>query len=27
MVHVVGFVKAVATGQRYEPGDSEKLEF
>jgi len=27
MVHVVGFVKAVATGQRYQPGENEKLEF
>ena len=25
MVHVVGFVKAVATGQRYEPGENEKI--
>jgi general stress protein 26 len=27
MVHVIGFVKAVATGQRYQPGENEKLEF
>jgi general stress protein 26 len=27
MVHVVGFVKAVTTGQRYQPGENEKLEF
>jgi len=26
MVHVVGFVKAVATGRRYEPGENEKLD-
>lgn len=27
MVHIVGFVKAVSTGQRYQPGENEKLEF
>jgi general stress protein 26 len=24
-VHLVGFTKAVATGERYEPGDNEKI--
>jgi general stress protein 26 len=24
-VHLVGFAKAVATGERYEPGDNEKI--
>jgi general stress protein 26 len=27
MVHIVGLVKAVSTGQRYHPGENEKLEF
>jgi general stress protein 26 len=27
MVHIVGLVKAVSTGQRYQPGENEKLEF
>jgi general stress protein 26 len=26
MVHLAGFVKAVVTGQRFEPGENEKLE-
>lgn len=26
VVHAVGFVKALAAGQRYEPGENEKLE-
>ena len=25
IVHLVGFVKAVATGQQYKPGDNEKI--
>ncbi len=25
VVHMVGFVKSVATGQRYEPGENEKI--
>lgn len=27
MVQLVGFVKAIATGQRYDPGENEKLNF
>jgi general stress protein 26 len=27
MVHIVGFVKAVSTGQPYQPGENEKLDF
>ncbi|CAA9537043.1 MAG: General stress protein [uncultured Thermomicrobiales bacterium] len=26
IVHAVGFVKAIATGKQYEPGDNEKLD-
>jgi general stress protein 26 len=26
MAHIVGFVKAIATGQSYEPGENEKLD-
>ena len=26
VMHAVGFVKAIATGQTYEPGENEKLE-
>ena len=26
MVHLVGFIKAAATGQRYEPGENRKLD-
>lgn len=26
MVHVVGFVKAILTGKRYEPGEHEKVD-
>lgn len=27
MMHILGFVKALATGQEYEPGENEKLNF
>ncbi len=26
MVHIAGFIKAVATGQRYQPGENEKID-
>ena len=26
VVHIVGFVKALATGQPYEPGANEKID-
>lgn len=26
MVHIAGFIKAMATGQRYQPGEHEKIE-
>ena len=27
LMHLVGFVKAVATGEEYEPGENEKIKF
>jgi hypothetical protein len=27
VIHIVGFVKALATGKEYEPGENKKLQF